>query len=590
MQLVAYGAQDVYLTGNPQITFFKVVYRRHTNFSCETIEQAVDSAKPGGRYTVTVHRNGDLATNSAFKVKVPAILGSELPADGQIAWVRRLGHALCKNVEVEIGGSKIDKQAGTFLDIWYELTHTEGQERGYRKLIGDVPEMTALRDTVGSGSTEVLPEYTLYVPFQFWFCRNTGLALPLIALQYHEVRFHIELESITKLLNWNGATAPPLSNFSFRSASVMVDYVYLDSEERRRFAQVGHEYLIEQVQHTSESLGSSSSSSSSINSKFKLNFNHPCKELIWATKVGAFSGEAVANSFTGSNTFLAYTHRDGEDAWQTAVDNAVKGLVESMVVNGSAASGASQVDIVDTSGQDTNGSVDALEASGGGAKVEVTVLGGNGDPTAAYLQTLELLGNSTFDFGEHISAAHLNVTVDGSGDVTAVECTSVTHTVTLRDLSIPVADWTVDNRGTLGDNNKAHHVIQHHNYGLRLDGAGNPTKDASLELNGHPRFSTQEGSYFNYWQTRAHTRTPADGVNVYCFGLHPENHQPSGTANLSRIDSTLLCVTFSDSLRPRSNTAIPTLDWTTDTKVHIFALSYNVLRIMSGMGGLAYSN
>merc|ERR1711959_380215 len=233
MQLVAYGAQDVYLTGNPQITFFKVVYRRHTNFSCETIEHAVDSAKPSGRYTVTVHRNGDLATNSAFKVKVPAVLAGDLAGVNEIAWVRRLGHALVKQVEVEVGGSKIDKHVGTWLDIWYELTHTASQERGYNALIGDVAEMTALRSAAGASTDEILPEYTLYIPFQFWFCRNTGLALPLIALQYHEVRFHIELEAITKLVVWNGATAPSLNNFSFRSAGVMVDYVFLDSEERR---------------------------------------------------------------------------------------------------------------------------------------------------------------------------------------------------------------------------------------------------------------------------------------------------------------------------------------------------------------------
>ena len=145
MQLVAYGAQDVYLTGNPQITFFKVVYRRHTNFSVETIEHAVDSAKPGGRYTVTVHRNGDLATNCALRVKVPALSSTDIGSSTSVAWVSKLGHALVKQVEVEIGGSKIDKHVGTWLDIWHELTHTDSQESGYKKLIGDVPPETAAK-------------------------------------------------------------------------------------------------------------------------------------------------------------------------------------------------------------------------------------------------------------------------------------------------------------------------------------------------------------------------------------------------------------------------------------------------------------
>jgi hypothetical protein len=131
-------------------------------------------------------------------------------------------------------------------------------------------------------------------------------------------------------------------------------------------------------------------------------------------------------------------------------------------------------------------------------------------------------------------------------------------------------------------------VVQPSNYGLRLDGAGNPVLEGNLTLNGHDRFAVQNGGYFNYLQpAQHHTRTPADGVNVYSFALHPEQHQPSGTANLSRIDSAYLVLKFSDSLR--SNATIK-LDYTTDSKFYIFCFSFNVLRVMSGMGGLAYSN
>ena len=179
MQLVAYGAQDVYLTGNPQITFFKVVYRRHTNFSMECIEQPLDSARFGGRYTVQVLRNGDLAGRMYLKVTLPSLVVQNVPdyvgrciddRQGAVAWIRRVGHALINNIECTVGGSQVDKHWGTWYDLWYELTHTEEQTRGYNKLIGDVPELTVLDNN--------LPEYTLYVPLQFWFNRNTGLALP----------------------------------------------------------------------------------------------------------------------------------------------------------------------------------------------------------------------------------------------------------------------------------------------------------------------------------------------------------------------------------------------------------------------------
>ena len=548
MQLVAYGAQDVYLTGNPQITFFKVVYRRHTNFSIETIEHAVDSAKPGGRYTVTVHRNGDLATNCALRIKLPALSNTDIGSSNSVAWVSKLGHALIKQVEIEIGGSKIDKHVGTWLDIWHQLTHTNSQEFGYKKLIGDVPELTSLRTNSGSN---VLPEYTLHIPFQFWFCRNTGLALPLIALQYHEVRFHIELESLNKLMVWTGS-APSLSGFSFSSAGVMVDYIYLDSEERRRFAQVGHEYLIEQVQFSGDESLNGSSTATNLNNKFKLNFNHPCKEIVWALKVGAFSGEG-ATSFSGVNQFLTYS--DDDAGWAEAIDTAAKAVVEAcLTTTGSTV--PSYISLPDGSALEWN--ADALQIVA----------------------------------GTNLSSFITSAIVEGTGTDSdnAVECVFVTHSLTLRDLSIPMGKWASVAPDTLSRTiYDPVYVVQHCNYGLRLDGTGNPVKEALLQLNGHDRFSAQEGSYFNYYQTRAHTHTPADGINVYSFSLHPENHQPSGTANLSRIDSTLLVVTFADSLRSKSS-GVPILDWTSDSKLFIFAFSYNILRIMSGMAGMAYSN
>ena len=184
MQLVAYGAQDVYLTGNPQITFFKVVYRRHTNFSTEVVELVFDGAVDfGRRSSVTILRNGDLATRCTLKVTLNAV-SLALPSTSSrlnVAWVRRLGHALINNVDVEIGGSRIDRHYGVWMDIWYELTHSQEQERGYNAMVGDVEELTKPVAVTSTSESDVLPEYTLYVPLQFWFNRNTGLALPLIA-------------------------------------------------------------------------------------------------------------------------------------------------------------------------------------------------------------------------------------------------------------------------------------------------------------------------------------------------------------------------------------------------------------------------
>jgi len=346
MQLVAYGAQDVYLTGQPQVTFFKVVYRRHTNFAVEPIKQTFNGSPGNGRtVSCNINRNGDLITN------MYVVLTVDQDTSGGSGYV---GENLVENVKIEIGGSKIDEHSKDWRRIHNSLTQEANHKTGYDTMVGNNLE-------IGTGKV-------LYIPLRFWFNRNAGLALPLIALQYHDVRVTVELGTIV--------------NSTIKDASLLIDYVYLDSEERRRFAQASHEYLIEQVQFTG------SESISSQKAKARLNFNHPCKYLAWSA------------------------------------------------------------------------------------------------------------------------------------------------------------------------------------------GSGNTLTNASLQLNGHERFDTLDGTYFSKVQPYQHfSNTPESDINVYSFALKPEEHQPSGTCNFSRIDNATLNMEFSSG-----------------SEVSVFAVNYNVLRIMSGMGGLAYSN
>ena len=572
MQLVAYGAQDVYLTGNPQITFFKVVYRRHTNFSIENIEHTLNGNPDFGRKSmVTITRNGDLAG----KVYLRVVLASWTPDEGvRAAWVRRVGHHLIDNVEVEIGGSRIDKQYGTWLDIWYELARPVGdRERGYNHMIGDISELTEL-----NGKSK--PQCTLFVPLQFWFNRNTGLALPLIALQYHEVRLHFEFaEARTLVVQDNRDASPQFGKLRMQDASILVDYIYLDSEERRRFAQVGHEYLIEQLQFTGEE------SVDQRNAKFRLGFNHPTKELIWASRAG---------HYVQGLPFLAYTdkvHANGTADWTEALDEAAKNLICCRFVLGASPAGTDSVpvspegDIVDCIVVDID---DQTYAEG---------------PDVRYVRDYDVtvsvnsmgMGTSLFSKIE-AATVKLTITEDENG-TPQLDCKvfNVCHTLHPRDVSLPTNIGTPYVLDTRPLECKALDVSVYtwSNYGLLIDGQYNPVEQALIQLNGHDRFDVREGDYFNYVQPdQHHTNTPADGINVYSFALHPEQHQPSGTANLSRIDNTQLNLTFSDQSRTKVTdtwaTDIPILE--TDTQIYIYAWSYNVLRIMSGMGGLAYSN
>jgi hypothetical protein len=434
MQLVAYGAQDIYLTGQPQITFFKSVYRRHTNFAIESIQQTINgSVAPGARVSVTISRNGDLLKNLWVQYN-PNLL---VPAGGSAYLAADISHALLSIIEIEIGGQLIDRQYGLWLTIWRDLTEqnptgSQGEllTNGAEPLVNSSAGLEAstryqrMSYTHGGGNgvtTTSLAPTEAYIPMRFWFCRNPGLAIPLIALQYHEVKFNIQF-SLASTYIYGGSGTSNLASCNF---SVYADYVYLDTTERRQFAQNAHEYLIDQLQQQQES-----SSGTSSNNTIRLNFNHPVKELIW---VGS----------------------------------------PSTLVNAS--------------------SVDAVA---GGATPSSIVLG---------------------------TSSSTSATVEGATSNTQIK----------------------------------------------------------IILNGTDRFTARNLKYFTRNQVwDCHTGFGATGVPdaiaLYSFALRPEEHQPSGTCNFSRIDTAQL------SFLGGSGETINALT--------IYAVNYNVLRIMSGMGGLAYSN
>jgi hypothetical protein len=597
MQLVAYGAQDVYLTGNPQITFFKVVYRRHTNFSIECIEQQFSgSVNFGRKVTCIVARNGDLITKMYVRIVVPEVVYNGAPENKDLvkfAWVRRLGHAMIQDTELDIGGSKIDKQYGDWLNIWYELSKQAGQERGYAKMIGDVEELTELCELSTVGSNVVKPEYVCFVPLKFWFCRNNGLALPLIALQYHEVRVHITFRDVSQCFISNDyfQSTPIVMN----DASLLVDYIYLDTEERRRFAQVSHEYLIEQLQFTGEESVSNNSA------KYKLTYNHPCKGIYWAMKLGNFQGKK----------FMAYEHEHWDNALETVAKNVTLSVLDvdpdtGLLVNPLNTDNNIQVD---GEGKYTVGNkvykVYDLADLANADDLRINVLMDSEHP----LPEVEGFGTGVYGIGVLDNASSvLSLTKSSEDYLNKCVCQVVvsyfrdeannveilvakvskilSNSLTIADISIPMEKYEVDNRNTFTVKQDVN-VWQHNNYGVYIDGSVNPVDSAIIQLNGHDRFYKREGNYFNYVQPyQHHSNTPCDGINVYCFALKPEEHQPSGTCNFSRIDTAQLNVWFVSQFS--GNNADVYSD--PDNKMYIFTVNYNVLRIMSGMGGLAYSN
>jgi hypothetical protein len=509
MQLVAYGAQDVFLTGTPEITFWKVSYRRHTNFAMESIEQTFSGqADFGRRVTCTISRNGDLAYRTYLQVTLPEINQDVSAGDVYARWLDFVGEQLIAQVEIEVGGQRIDRQYGDWMHIWNQLTLSKEQQSGYHKMIGNTTALTYITDpnfaavsgpcASTSAPSQVcaprnaLPETTLYVPLQFWYCRNPGLALPLIALQYHEVKINIDFRPIGECL-WAVSTLASGSGSksvaaayqqSLVAASLYVDYIFLDTDERRKMAQNPHEYLIEQVQFTGdESVGSSSN-------KIKLNFNHPCKELVWVVQPDA--NVDYCSSLEADSTLFKtlgaqpFNYTDAIDA----LPNAIHAF--------------------------------------GGETSNATVISGG-----------------VFEMNNAADVTGIDAAAGGSG-------LSDAGTFVLAETALDMHCW-----------------------------GENPVVTAKLQLNGQDRFSEREGSYFDTVQPfQHHTRAPDAGINVYSFALRPEEHQPSGSCNFSRIDNAVLQLVLSSNTVSGTNTA----------KVRVYAVNYNVLRVMSGMAGIAYSN
>ena len=444
------------------------------------------------------------------------------------AWVSNVGHALINNVYLEIGGTQIDKQYGDWMNIWYELSHKVGQERGYSRMVGNVPANTTLATSHD--------EYSLNVPLQFFHCRHDGLGLPLIALQYHEVRVTFEFNRLEELVvrEHNGSSALSWVNQPTFSASLWVDYIYLDQEERKRFAQATHEYLIEQVQFPS------SESVSGVSTRTRLSFNHPCKFLAWVVRLGRY---------TSGNRFLGY---DAVDANVIRLECTKRFILAWAQITS-----------------------DALVPSGD----YINHKSGMSQEYADYFDAAKAICVDPTVLDED------NITI--TGDLLPIQIASLTADQI--EANVEAARNTDNGNGNRGDAKYDICVYQYDNYGLQLDRTENPVSTGLLQLNGHDRFNVRDGDYFNYVQPyQCFSNTPNDGVNVYSFALTPEEHQPSGTCNFSRIDNATLALTLGRA--GETSSAFKADYLSTDSDLNIYAFNYNVLRVMSGMAGLAYSN
>lgn len=406
ISVIAYGTQDLFLTGNPQITFFKTLYRRYSHFAMESIEQTFtgnpDFNKKG---SVIITRNADLIGRTYLRTVLPEVTAGT----SGFSWVNEIGHQLVKDVNIEIGGQEIDKHYAEWFTIWQALTLPAGKDAGYNKMIGNIAALTGAYPSYAAASGDTTPQKELNIPLNFTWNRLPAIYLPLVALQFQDVRITVNFRPLNECIRGSYTGSAP----SLGETSLWVDYIYLDSEERRLFARGKHEYLVEQLQYQGEE------SLNGLNNKVKLAFNHPVKELVWVVCRND-------NMDSSSNQYLD---------WSNFTD------------------------------------------------------------------------------------AHTTNT------------------------------------------------------------GNNPVDSAKILLNGQDRFSVRGGDYFDLVQQyQHHTNISKTGINVYSFALNPEEHQPSGTTNFSRIDNATLSIQLTSAMSG------------VDATVKVFAVNYNIVRVASGLGGLAFAS
>ena len=464
LQLVAYGAQDAYLSGNPQITFWKGLFKRHTNFAMEPFRiNLTGQASWGVKHSAIIGRHADLLYSTYLEVVLPP--GSVFNNDQY-----RLGYNLIKNVELDIGGQLIDRLYGEWLFLWDCLSSDVQTGLKLSHMVGMTDNITAAQAAVvhkfsvpnpaacTAGSGRLPTPSVCYVPLNFFYTRNPGAALPLIALQYHEVKINIEWNDVkTIAFDFTSKATYPAQPVQ---AAVYIDYIYLDTEERRRMAQNSHEYLIEQTQFN-EDVGISSYSN-----RIDLTFNHPVKELVWVVQPSRYTDCSLQAAFVAANG---------------------------------------------VNPQLADSSTNRLQPF-------------TYDVNPVYEQWLQINGTDRLDkrYGQYFNKVQ---------------------------------------------------PYQHHTGSFNAINDVNSTGYANGKDNGR---LFQKGAY------------------MYSFALKPEEHQPSGTCNFSRIDTATLVINLAGA-DVASGTGLTTphnvgISDTNTYNVRVYAVNYNILRVMSGMGGLAYSN
>jgi hypothetical protein len=535
LQLAALGPQDVNLVGNPEITLFKSSYKRYTHFATETVIISFDGGTVNfgsdTESTASIEKLGDLISKMVLVVELEAI------TDENVKWgyVNKLGHAIIDEISVHIGQTEVDVHTGDWINLYYDLYANKSHDRNYNNMIGNTAEMKKLEYSHDA--------FKLFIPLNFWFTKSSSSSFPICSLDKLNFQIRVRFKNAIDCINYKGSTAP--SNLpNINNAYFLVDYIFLQEEERQLFISNDHEYLIEQVQDMTETITTELS-------RINLIFDRPCKYLIWHTMLDRY------------NTRTEYLNWATDDNWDKVKENFAK-LVwiatrENLYIDGS------DNPYITLSNSVSNVNNSLPKVSNGLTK----------------LSTL----------ADKITALFLFATVDPDDntqyliDATIENIIILENNLTFEDVSNTIDELKENYDDTNSvqetqvafmDLNKVS-ILDMFNTGNFINRKDNPIVSSRLQLNGKDRFQERDGVYFNYMVPYYYFRnTPADGVNIYSFSLNPIDIQPSGTINLGQVNTKELIIKLG---KQNITTSTYFSNYFKGGTLRIFTYSYTLLRI-----------
>ena len=524
LQLICKGAQDVYLTENPEITFFRNIYYKYSNFSFETFKLPLDgNIDFGSDLNCTIQTYGDLLSKIILVIK--------LNKNTTKSWgyINKLGFGIINQISISINGEMIDLHDSDWLNIYYELNKKFTDNDDFDSLIGNTSDMKKINTDKS--------EYELYIPINFWFTKHYGSSLPIISLNKNSIEIKIKLNKVDECINY---VSSPTSLPTISDCYILANYIYLDDNERTKFKNHKHSYLIQQVQ-------SSKSTISNYLDQYDLKFFHPCKNLIWITK---------RKKFQSRKKYLSYAF---DNDWEEARNNFAKLIWLSTRANLS------------------NNKILC-----------------NYDFTIGGFPDLISSGNSILEeLSQKVEAELLFYDSDSYANATSANVHLIRNDITFEDMTKTITELKDTNTSTSEqDNYLDNNVLQIYdpfNYSNFINNSDNPVTTSQLKLNGQDRFSTRDSIYFNYLQPfESYKNTPSNGINLYNFNLNPNEFQPSGSCNFSKVDNTKLELLISkNNIDDKGSYFTNEYE---EGQLKVYAQNYNLLLIHNGKSGIAYTS